>query len=343
MPNYKEIITNTVTNLLALVASGKQKEAEELIKRNPQFLLKKDDVIDLSGRHFKNITAFQYTLWALDRHMWSMILKYLPKNDATNQLKELEANSIEYTLHNIRNRETVKIKQNHYSFENLIGALEGYAEQYKTNNIADKEALQRYWNHKVGQAQLLAPAHVANEYTNTDRGFKPTPEFNEATLPRNLKFTICKYYASPVFTRNSMHNCNEVTGFSKPAMHEYNGSWFNTFKNSKIRFDLGDDYIILRGKYRSAFGVEECTLLDSTIDLAAIKKLKLVRTNEYNILKNQLELSSEKTALAQDSSYGFFQNDEKTLLLEAKKEVTTTETLRNNCSKFSLKSRCTIL
>ena len=65
--------------LLQYVAEGEQDKAEALIQTDKNLLLHAGTVKDLSGREFKPITAFQYALWAMDYHMWTMIQKYLPK------------------------------------------------------------------------------------------------------------------------------------------------------------------------------------------------------------------------------------------------------------------------
>ena len=56
-------------------------------------------VIDLSKRRFAKITAFQYALWAMDWHMWTMLLKYLPKPEAAAQAHALEERGTEHDKH----------------------------------------------------------------------------------------------------------------------------------------------------------------------------------------------------------------------------------------------------
>ena len=88
-----------LAQLLKLVAEGEQDQAEALIKQTPQLLLASGTVTDLSGRTFKNITAFQYALWAMDWHMWTMIKKYLPTEAQAQQLQELETKGTEHGKH----------------------------------------------------------------------------------------------------------------------------------------------------------------------------------------------------------------------------------------------------
>ncbi|MDR3491710.1 MAG: hypothetical protein P4M12_06655 [Gammaproteobacteria bacterium] len=44
---------------------------------------------DCSDRTFKGITAFQYAVWARDRHMIQMMMKYLSKDEALAQIEKL--------------------------------------------------------------------------------------------------------------------------------------------------------------------------------------------------------------------------------------------------------------
>ena len=90
---------NNLNQLLQFVAAGEQEKAEKLIQKDLRLLLLSGAVKDLSGREFKQITAFQYALWAVDWHMWTMIQKYLPKEDQEIQLRELEIRSTAYGKH----------------------------------------------------------------------------------------------------------------------------------------------------------------------------------------------------------------------------------------------------
>jgi hypothetical protein len=56
------------------VVVGKRGQAKTLLKRNPSLLLERKTFKDCSGREFKNITVFQYALWALDTFTWAMML-----------------------------------------------------------------------------------------------------------------------------------------------------------------------------------------------------------------------------------------------------------------------------
>ncbi|MBS0351566.1 MAG: hypothetical protein JSR33_10365, partial [Proteobacteria bacterium] len=125
----------------------------------------------LSGREFKQITAFQYALWALDYHMWTMIQKYLPQEVPAQQLQELETKG---TAHG-----------KYFSLQGLTGALQTYVD-----NAAKWDYDQRaedQWCKKVGGEQKLLPAHVVNEYCRADRPFEPCPSEWESKLTRTRK------------------------------------------------------------------------------------------------------------------------------------------------------------
>ena len=104
----------TWSQLLRYVAEGEQDEAEKLIEGNKNLLLHAGTVTDLSGREFKGITAFQYALWAMDWHMWTMIQKYLPEEAQREQFEVLETKG---TAHG-----------KHFSLQPLTGALQTYVD-----------------------------------------------------------------------------------------------------------------------------------------------------------------------------------------------------------------------
>lgn len=158
--------------LLQHVVFGEQEQAEKMLKSNPALLLYKGNVTDYSLRTFNGITAFQYALWALDRHMWTMLLKYLPREEATKQLHDHIHNQTSY-------------KDSHggsYDFAPLINALKAYLNGFH-NQIENEHR-----SEMINRAQRLVPVHVVNEYCRNDRSFYPLPQFNEDNLPRSVTF-----------------------------------------------------------------------------------------------------------------------------------------------------------
>ncbi len=156
-----------VTQFLRLVAEGEQDKAEALLSANPALALASGSVTDLSERRFANITAFQYALWAMDWHMWTMLLKYLPKPEAAAQARALEADGTEHGAH--------------FNLNELPQVLNTYIENY---NSWDDSMRAHQWCKVVGGAQRRLPAHVVNEYCRPDRSFHPTPTFTDTRLPR---------------------------------------------------------------------------------------------------------------------------------------------------------------
>ncbi len=171
-----------VEEFLRLVAEGEQDKAEAMLKRNPALALVPGDVTDLSKRTFNGITAFQYSVWALDWHMWTMIRKYLPPEEAQRQAQGFETGA------------WVRSHGVHANLNTLIQAyqttLDLYnAEEYDEGNTA--------WVQQVGGAQLLLPAHVINEYCHPTRPMYPTPNFKDAlVLPRSRKIDEGEWFTA---------------------------------------------------------------------------------------------------------------------------------------------------
>jgi serine/threonine protein kinase len=153
--------------LLKCVAEGEQDQAEALIKKDSKLLLATGKVTDLSGRTFENITAFQYALWAMDYHMWTMIQKYLPIEAQVKQHVLLESKG---TAHG-----------KHFDLQLLLDVLKTYVDNYHTWSY---DQCKEHWSKKVGGAQKLLPAHVVNEYCRPDRPFDPCPVEWTSLLPR---------------------------------------------------------------------------------------------------------------------------------------------------------------
>ncbi len=172
-PAVKLIDQTKLNQLLQYVAEGEEDNAEELIKKDKNLLLHAGTVTDLSGREFKQITAFQYALWAMDWHMWTMIQKYLPKEAQAEQFQALESKG---TMHG-----------KHFNLQGLIGALQTYVDNY--DNWSGTQCGE-HWRKVVGAAQKELPVHVVNEYCRSDRPFEPCPSEWEAKLSRTRELEI---------------------------------------------------------------------------------------------------------------------------------------------------------
>lgn len=180
-PTFRAIdaseLTEELQEFLKTVVEGEQDKAEAILKKNPALALASTDVTDLSKRSFKNITALQYALWALDWHMWTMLLKYIPEKEAAEQIAQSEQGRWVFQ-HGVT-----------ANWENLIQALNQYVSEVRSNKPYD--TYKQTWVEKVGGAQLLLPAHVINEYCHPTRSFDPAPDFSkpEATGAWRIRAT----------------------------------------------------------------------------------------------------------------------------------------------------------
>jgi hypothetical protein len=168
------------SRLLQHVAFGEQMQAEYILKcLNPtsELGLLKGNVTDYSARTFTNISPFQYAAWALDRHMWTPILKYTPHQNekALAQLTELEEGKGKHGAH--------------YDFIALINAMKVYFKHCNKKRegeyVWSEDECVEHWN-KVTATQRSVPAHVVNEYCRGDRSFSLKADFNEENLPRTF-------------------------------------------------------------------------------------------------------------------------------------------------------------
>ncbi len=74
--------------LLNYGVKANQDAAELLIKKNPQLLLLKGDVVDDSGRYFKNVSFLQVISYCLDvLYMGGMVYRALPKDEEVEELR----------------------------------------------------------------------------------------------------------------------------------------------------------------------------------------------------------------------------------------------------------------
>ena len=161
---------------LTHVVKGQQRQAEEMLKKNRHLALASGTVTDHANRTFNYITGFQYAVWALDWHMWSMIQKYLPEEAARSQAQDFT------TGHWV---EQHGVQAN---WQNLLDAYEQYLDNYSKLFKASKwTELNNIWLIQIGGAQKLLPMHVFHEYCHPNRSFYPVPDFT-GPLPRSLPY-----------------------------------------------------------------------------------------------------------------------------------------------------------
>lgn len=70
-----------VRKLLHHVTRGEHDAVKAMLKKDMSLILKRGGVTDCSGREFENISAFEYALWALDKHMWVAMIACIPQNE----------------------------------------------------------------------------------------------------------------------------------------------------------------------------------------------------------------------------------------------------------------------
>lgn len=136
---------NACEQLLKFVAFGLQQEANLLLNKYPHLAREKGDVVDCGDREFKNITALQYSLWALDHSMCKMLAAHLPEEDLLYQVQDLEQNS------------SINFHNKQISWQQLIDYLNHLYDNY---DCWTPEEIMSYFNQFVGKEQRLLPAHV---------------------------------------------------------------------------------------------------------------------------------------------------------------------------------------
>jgi hypothetical protein len=205
-------------------------------------------VTDLSGREFKGITAFQYALWALDWHMWTMIKKYLPREAQAKQLQALESKG---TAHG-----------KHFNLQGLITALQTYVDNIEKVWNYGRRAID-HWCQVVGGEQKLLPAHVVNEYCRSDRPFDPCPSEWESKLPRTRELEI----------------------YDSSRSKWGRGSWFIP---SSSHDGLGLTYAVAQRGAGCAEWIALGARVEGVSDLKAIQSLWKTRTQQLELLKSEL-------------------------------------------------------
>ncbi|HLB41707.1 MAG TPA: hypothetical protein VJN02_02445 [Gammaproteobacteria bacterium] len=291
-----------IDTFLHYVARGKQEQAEAMLKEYPELLLKKGTIteyIDYSGytdysnltatiRTFDNITAFQYALWALDTHMWQMMLKYLPKDVAKQQLQELDEHG---TIHGKQTTAIFDIEKALQAFVDYYDHVDWnqYASHQEDNEIADHQPNPNIYRDKVdqelrerwllvGEAQRKSPVHVIQEYRHPTRSFANASFDLSEGLPRNIKFS------SEIAFFSSLAHANHFN--VEPGMATlFRGKWRN--KNGLLNYMLNRVALAIlflcpMSVWRNIAGA----------DLAAMRRLGEKRANDRSEFKKHLNRQS---------------------------------------------------
>ncbi|APF03019.1 TPA: F-box protein [Legionella pneumophila] len=259
-----------VRKLLYCVVRGEHTKVQSMLQTDWSLIFKRGKVTDCSGREFDNISAFEYALWALDKHMWSAMIACIPQSEESRKLfvqllaqyNKINTEGVIYKL----NENT--ITEQHFDFENtIIKELTTQVKEMKTqvdsinapnltgDNIDNWDAIDNQWREGVGGSQKLLPMHIVDEYCSNEP-FYPVPQFT--SQPKSSKqfynWTTKKYE-----------------------------DWFNL--NSKV----GTDLAIYKGRGSSSLGCGHAGIAASRDDLGAITALCQVRSMDFINLKSLLE------------------------------------------------------
>lgn len=258
--------------------------AKELLEKSPEYLLARGDVTDWAGRTFKNITAFEYAVWANDFKMIEMMLGCIPKTPEGDEVrKELlrqyeqvtsprfEGGGLTYTQTYLRpnvdakgipikdaagnwdcEKVTVERWENHFDLTPLIEAYEDYERNFDARTCPERNAC---WVKGIGTLQYLLPTHILQRYCDP-KTFYPLPPFN-GEFKRSTDF--CNY---------TINDDSSLFGSS-----------------------LSSDFAIGRG------GVGLRCAGGRRVDLAAVRLLDKVSTNEIKNIIGQLSQPQNDTGM----------------------------------------------
>ncbi|MGE3320565.1 MAG: F-box protein, partial [Candidatus Berkiella sp.] len=226
----KSIITESenVARLLFHVVRREDELIKKMLEKNIKLLFKRGSVIDHAGRSFQNITGFEYMLWALDKHGWTMMIECIENDQNREELfkqllaqyNKVEIEGVTYTLNG------KKITESHFDFQNtIIKALKVHKDLCNTPT-PDENAIDKQWIEDVGGAQKLFPKHVVFEYCSEEPFY-----------------SISKFNAKPKLSME-FFNC----------INQTNELWYSS--DSK----LGVDFAVLKPEQR-AIGVTGCARL----------------------------------------------------------------------------------
>ncbi|BCA94872.1 hypothetical protein TUM19329_12330 [Legionella antarctica] len=251
----------TIHTFLRHVVCGEHEQVKAMLEKNIDLLFKREQVKDCSERVFSEISGFEYALWSLDKDLWTLMLDCIPKNEEgqevlarlLTQYKKLEAKVVTYSLNGN------PITEVHFDFkETIIKELETQVTSINASGPKNWDAIKEQWRKGVGGAQRLLPVHVVHWYC-CETPFYPIPKFREQQPSRQKQFY------------------NSLTGKDE--------DWFH--KGSKLSVDFAI-FKGVRGVVVWSVGRPEVGA-SSVDDLAAMKELCEVRTNDFNNINQQLE------------------------------------------------------
>ncbi|KGP63779.1 hypothetical protein EP47_06040 [Legionella norrlandica] len=246
-----------VYKLLHYTVSGQCDEVKKLLENDINLMIKRERVVDFSGREFRSISGFEYALWALDKHMWTIMLESISKDEEGkkvlaelfSQYDKVCTEGVTYCL------DGKTITENHFDFQGTI--IKELQIQYDSLHAPelDWDAINKQWIKGVGGAQRKLPMHVVYEYCSHEFSFNPTPKFISRPLP-NMQFY------------------NQKTRRKE--------DWFTM--DSK----LGVDFTAHRGENHYG-AIATFAAVGGHTELDAMKTLYAIRINEFSQFKSQAE------------------------------------------------------
>ncbi len=257
-----------VRKLLHCVVRGQYEKVKSILQNDISLIFQRGSVTDCSGRSFDNISAIEYVLWAKDKHMWTCMLDCLPKNEEgkkvlTRLLSQYNKVQTEGVTYRFNGKIITEIN---FDFENtIIKELQELVDLINAPGDKNWDAINEQWRTKVGGAQKLLPIHVVNEY-RSDQPF--SPEVPQFTSPPEV--------VRPCY--------NEIT-------RSYD-DWDEIYRGLAVDFALykGPDEWGTCSKSAGGFRNNLVLRLSRlTADLAALKELWEVRTQNVINFKSQLE------------------------------------------------------
>lgn len=134
-----------------------------ILEKHIDLIVKKGVVTDNSGRAFKQISPFEYALWALDMRMWTMMLECIPQENKifATLLFQYDNINTHGATYNLNGEE---ITEKHFDFDNtIIKELKIQVGFANAPGKKDWDVINRQWQEDVGGAQKLLPTHVIVE------------------------------------------------------------------------------------------------------------------------------------------------------------------------------------
>ncbi|KGP64467.1 hypothetical protein EP47_11940 [Legionella norrlandica] len=258
---FKPLIA--VRKLLHHVVCGEHDAVKAMLEKDMSLMFERGFVTDCSGREFKNISGFEYALWALDKYMWTAMIACIPQNEEGRKVFEQliaqynKVNTIGVT-YRFNGKTTT---ENHFDFNNtIIKELQTQVDSINVQGNRDWVAINIQWIKGVGGAQKLLPMHVVDEYCSNEPFYLDEP---------------------PRFTSQP-----EPAKKSYDYINEENKDWFRA--DSKLSISVA----MYKGNFPYANPWDRApvgTMRHPLSDLNAMVALCEVRTADFIKLKSQLE------------------------------------------------------